>query len=234
MKKHYLKIIISILILIIITIISALFCFTRYQQKQPSKYSLTKERPFVSTAGWKQYTNDEFSIKYPPNYKINDQQYVNSYPDLEKIGGKVITITETPDGQILSGDSYAPGAWSGVEIFAPQEFTCSKPSTCELNDKAISNRLEFFPTDWKELMYQIDGHSPIKAGTSKTTIGDKMAIHQWFVDRSGIEGYPLSESNLYIKTNGSHLLLIKGEARRDFEKNLAIIETMYSTIIFYK
>lgn len=232
---------IPLLIVLAVIIAGMVFYLNSYQTEKTAAKSFVNVRPLVSTSGWKEYSTESFSIKYPPNYTVNDQRYISNSPSITGVNG-VITITEVPDNEILSGGAYVPAAWTGVEIFSPVEFNCSNPYTCNTNDKAIMNRLNFFPTEWDELMLQLDGHSPTESGTSRITIGGKHAVNRWFVSRAGIEGFPLSESNLYIRTDEAaaytsdprYILPFHGFARRDAEKNLAIIETMYSTIVFHE
>jgi hypothetical protein len=80
------------------------------------------------------------------------------------------------------------------------------------------------------------GKSPKEAGTVRVMIGSKLAVHEWYFLRQGIEGYPISQSDLKIKLDDSHLLFIVGDTRKykdaDIENRLSIIETIYSTIKF--
>jgi len=230
-----------LLILLAVVIAGTFFYLKSDQTEKTATESFINARPLVSTNGWKEYSTESFSIKYPPNYIINDQRYINNSPSLEAVAN-VVTITEAPDDEILNGGAYTPAAWTGVEIFSPVEFACSNPFTCNTEDETIINRLNFFPTEWNELMLQIDGHSPTESGTSRITLDNKQAVHRWFINRAGIEGFPLSESNLYVRideaeaysTEPRKILPAHGFTRRDAEKNLAIIETMYSTIVFHE
>ncbi|MDF1496863.1 MAG: hypothetical protein P1P90_02270 [Patescibacteria group bacterium] len=231
--KKYLPIVVLLLVCSV-----ALFFYLENNKTEKREISkISNARYLVSTSGWKEYSNDTFSIKYPPNYVVNDELYKSMYPEFQNDDENVITITEAPDNEILEGGAYMPGAWAGIDIFSPVEFICDGRFLCGVKDDSAIPHLDFLSTEWSDLLNELnsaDGNSPKKSGTSILTLNGKQVVNRWFLDARGAEGLPLSENNLYIKIDDNHILPIRGIARKNGEENLAIIETMYSTIVFKK
>ncbi|MBU0661142.1 hypothetical protein KKG22_03095 [Patescibacteria group bacterium] len=233
-EKRY-KIIFGLIFCFVLILLCVLYIRTNQNKSNlslDSDNSFIPTRNLVSTEGWKEYKGENFSIKYPANYVVNDPNYLKDNFLLEDID--VVTITEAPDYEILNRDAYTPGAWSGIEIFPLVSFEQVDLYLYETADQHIIDNLNFYTTDWKqELLLEVDGNSPTGAGTSYLSIDEHPSVHTWFVNRTGGEGFPLSESNLYIQFDKEkNILPIRGVTRRDAERNLAIIETMYSTIVF--
>lgn len=190
-------------------------------------------RELLSTEGWKEYKNDLLSFEYPSNFVVKDSNFDEYHKNT------LIKITEIPDSELEAekGNAYTPDSWTEITVFKPIEIQCSYDNYGKCGDKNKVFSLSGVPaTDWQDMFAYLDGQSPKKTGTVKVMINNKIAVHQWYFLRQGIEGYPISQSDLEIKLDDSNLLFIVGDTRKykdaDIENRLSIIETIYSTIKF--
>ncbi|MFA7244594.1 MAG: hypothetical protein WC070_00225 [Candidatus Magasanikbacteria bacterium] len=207
---------------------------------------IKKPEQLLPTDDWKEFSNDILTIKYPPNYIVNEPYYreTEGFNWTEEEKSNIITITEKPDDYILAGEAYTPGANAGIIIYPITKLYCPLYANSEcksISGKDYTKELYFFlTTNWQqELISPVDGNSPIEAGTNYAKIDNKFAIQYWFKNASGIEGPIHSANNLYINYTGKYsyancneILPIKGFSHNNYTYELKIIDTMYSTIKF--
>lgn len=185
----------------------------------------------VPTDGWKAYAGNGITLNYPPNFTVENSDFENSVA----IGLKTIYGEN-------EFDAYAPDMTVGIDIYPMQNIPACNDffeENCKL-DRSVENLLKSrfeYPTPAWQSMFPFgatDGHAPNEFTIKNTEIGGKDAIHFWFSNWQGIEGYALSDNSLLIKIDDTHLLPIRGHVQNAPSgiDHFAILETIYSTIRF--